>query len=218
MSGAENNSPCSFQKEGNDAPPPLSIKLPKLRNLPTKCKPWSDDQLPVDIVLLTMEDCEFLACYAYMRNCVKSYCTDLGFVFFGCIGDGDDDDDDPLKVALLKCRAGAQAVAKNAVMKLKPKAIFSVGCCEGLRPENTQLGDVVIPSMLTTEYIKTPVGKYIAGLIKSSGEGWDPPLEGPDARQVHVHRDGEILSCIDKETAKSHPRAIAWEMEGRGKF
>ena len=222
MSGAENNSLCSFQKEGNDAPPPLSIKLPKLSDLPEKGTPWYDDQLPVDIVLLTVEDCEFLACYAYMRNSVKRYHINLGYVYFGCVGG--DDDDDPLKVALLRCSAGsletggAQTVAKNAVMKLKPKAIFSVGCCEGLKPETTQLGDVVIPPTLTTENIKTPVGKYIAGLIKSSAEGWNPPLERPDACQVHVHRDGEILSCINKETAKLHTRAIASEMEGKGKF
>ena len=44
-------------------PPPLSIEVTNMRDLPNKSKPWSDVQLPVDILLLTVEDCEFLACY-----------------------------------------------------------------------------------------------------------------------------------------------------------
>ena len=37
-------------------PPPLSIEVPEMRDLPDKLNPWSDVQLPVDILLLTVED------------------------------------------------------------------------------------------------------------------------------------------------------------------
>ena len=37
-------------------PPPLSIEVPKIRDLPNKSNPWSDVQLPVDILLLTVKD------------------------------------------------------------------------------------------------------------------------------------------------------------------
>jgi len=59
---AADNNRGSCPKDGIGQPPPLSIKLPKLSELPKKSKPWSDVQLPVDILLVTVEDCEFLAC------------------------------------------------------------------------------------------------------------------------------------------------------------
>ena len=49
-------------------PPPLSIEVPKMRDLPNKSNPWSDVQLPVDILLLTVEDMEFLACYYFLEK------------------------------------------------------------------------------------------------------------------------------------------------------
>ena len=38
------------QMSRNHAPPPLSIEVPKMSDLPNKSKPWSDAQLPVDIL------------------------------------------------------------------------------------------------------------------------------------------------------------------------
>ena len=204
-------------------PPHLSIQVPRSRDLPKKSKPWSNVQLPVDILLLTVEDCEFLACYAYMRNSFKSYHKDLGFVFIGNIGE---DENDPLKIALMKCLegssgpGGSQTVVKNAVVQLRPKVVYSVGCCIGLKQEKTKIGDVVISSKLMTEAFRTPVGKDIANLVRGAADGWEPPLENPEAQEIHVHCGGEILSGVDQDTAKQHqelyPSAYAVEMEGKG--
>ena len=205
-------------------PPALSIKVPKSRDLLKKSKPWSNVQLPVDILLLTVEDCEFLACYAYMINSFKSYHKDLGFVFFGNMGE---DENEPLQIALMRCfegsscPGGTQTVVKNAVVQLRPKVVYSVGCCIGLKQKNTKRGDVVISSKLMTEAFRAPVGKDIANLVRGAADGWEPPLENPEAREIDVHCGGEILSGVDQNIAKQHqalyPSAYAVEMEGKGK-
>ena len=225
MSGATESSAGSCPKDGSSAPPPLSLKLSKLSDLPKRCKRWSDVQLPVDILLLTVEDCEFLACFAYMKNSFKCYRKDLGYVYFGKTGD---DEDEPLKIALMKCNegssgpGGSQTVVKNAVMQLRPKAVYSVGCCSGLNKDKTKLGDVVVSSKLTTEAFRTPVGRGIGNLVKHAADGWEPPIESPEARKVNVHCDGEILSVTDQKTAEQvqemHPNAYAIEMEGKGEI
>ena len=91
------------QMSRNHAPPPLSIEVPKMSDLPNKSKPWSDVHLPVDILLLTVEDCEFLACYAFLKNSIKSYDQNLGFVYFGTMGESGEE---ALKVALMRCYDG----------------------------------------------------------------------------------------------------------------
>ena len=222
---AADNNRGNCPKDGIGPPPPLSIKLPKLSELPKKSKPWSDVQLPVDILLVTVEDCEFLACYAHMKNVFKSYRKDLGFVYFG---NAEEDEDEPLKIALVTCSegssgpGGSQTVVKNAVTQLRPKAIFCVGCCIGLNQEKAQLGDVVVCSKLTTGDLRTPVGRGIGNLIKHSADGWEAPWDSPEAREVHIHCDGEILSSINQDTFERckefYPNAIAVEMEGKGEI
>ena len=212
------------QLEKHGTPPPLSIEVPKMCDLPNKSEPWpSDDWLPVDILLLTVEDCEFLGCYAFMKNPFKSYRKDLGYVYFGNMGESESE---PLKVALMKCcegsigPGGSQMVTKNAVMQLRPKVVYSVGYCESLKPCTARLGDVVISSNLSTQAFRTPVGKDIRNLIQHSRDGWNPPLRIPNARKVNVHRDGEILSGVGPPSAKlscvSNSNATAVESEGEG--
>ena len=213
---------CSCSENRSDDPPPLSITLKKTRDLPKKVKHWNIDHHPVDILLLTVEDCEFLACYHYLRDSFKSYEKSIGFVYFGKMGD---DEDESLKVALVKCSkesldpGGSQTAAKNAVTLLRPKATFLVGFCYSSNPDKAQLGDVVISSKLTTDFHKTPVSRDVGNLVRSAADGWEAPLENPETREVNV-RDGEILSCsnlIDAEQqCQSHPGAIAVEMEGKG--
>ena len=221
MAGPSNNKCISSVDCGND-PPPLNITLKKTRDLPKKVKHWSIDHLPVDILLLTVENCEFLACYHYLRDPFRSYEQSIGNVYFGKMGE---DEDGSVKVAIVRCfkessdPGGSQTATKNAVTLLKPKATFLVGFCYSLNPNKAQLGDVVISSKLTTDFNKTPVSRDVGKLIKSAADGWEAPLENLEAQEVSVC-DGEILSCSDlidaEKQCQSHPGAIAVEMEGKG--
>ena len=214
-------------REHDARPPPLSIEVPKMRELPNKSKPWSGVQLPVDILLLTVEDCELLACYRYLTNAFKSYRVKLGHVYFGTMGESGEES---LKVALMRCSKGSSGPSgslvtiKNAVVQLRPKAVFIVGFCAGFNQKGTNLGDVVISLTLTTEEFTTPVTRNIANLIRSSTEGWNPPLKDPSAgEQVQVHRDRGILSgvneaAIAKQRRRSKSHMIASEREGEGKI
>ena len=222
-------------------PPKINISLPEKSELTQNFKSWKDVQLPIDILLLTVKDCEFLSCYHYVVDPFRSYFKGLGHVYFGSIGG---DQDDKLNVALMKCSegskvpGGALAVVKNAVTQLRPKAVFFVGHCSGINQESTKLGDVVVSEKLTMySYQKvtkdgkkfrgfiTPVSRDIAELIKCAGYGWNPPLENPKERNVEVHC-GEVLSGSElvqaewrrDELVKSFPEAIAIETEGEGKI
>ena len=207
-------------------PPPLSIEVPKIRDLPNKSNPWSDVQLPVDILLLTVEDCEFLACYTFLKHSFKSYDQTLGFVYFGTMGESGEE---ALKVALMRCDpgssgpGGSQIVIKNAVMQLRPKAAFLVGSCKGLNPDETKLGDVVVSAKLSTEQFTTPVRRNIKKLLLFSAKRWNPPLKGPVGKgTVPVHIDGDIFSgsqFITEQRRMSQSRVIPLiEREGEGKI
>ena len=209
-----------------DVPPSLTLELPKKSDLSNTFKPWNEVHLPIDILLLTVKDCEFLASYAYLRNAIKSYHVNLGYVYFGDMGESGDV---PLKVALITCSEGSSAphgslvTVKNAVVELRPKAVFSVGTCVGLNPEVTKLGDVVVSSKLTTESLKTPVGRGFLHLIRHADHGWIPPLKSQEDRKVQVCCDGDILSGINPVSAiqqnMSHiTQATAFEIGGEGKI
>ena len=222
--GRKRKGDCVHDQPARDDVPALKSKLPKKRDLPNTSKPWSDVQLPVDILLMTVEDCEFLACYANLRNSFKSYLRDVGYVYFGNMGQSGDV---PLKVALMTCSEGSSAPGgsvvsvKNAVVELRPKAVFYVGCCEAVT--KLKLGDVVVSSMLTTEAFKTPVGRGIMQLVKHADHGWIPPLMSPEVHEVQVCCDGEIISGIDPISAKRQcmsdsTKAVAFERGGTGKI
>ncbi|XP_068670281.1 NLR family CARD domain-containing protein 3-like isoform X3 [Montipora foliosa] len=59
-------------------PPQLKVKPPKLSGLQRVSKPWGSVDLPIDILLLTAEDCEFLSCYSFLGQPVKSYNMEVG--------------------------------------------------------------------------------------------------------------------------------------------
>ena len=223
MMAGPSNDKCSRSVVCSDDPPPLSITLKELGDLPKKLERLDKEYPPVDILLLTVEDCEFLACYHYLRDSFKSYEKSIGYVYFGKMGD---DEDESLKVALVKCSkesldpGGSQTAAKNAITLLRPKATFLVGFCYSLNPDKAQLGDVVISSQFTIDHHKTPVSRDVGNLVKSAADGWKAPLQNPEAQKVKVHWDGEILSCSDligaEQQCQLHPGAIAVEMEGKG--
>ena len=213
----------SAHKNMADVPPSLTLELPKKSDLPNTFKPWNEVHLPIDILLLTVDDCEFLACFTYLRNAIKSYQKNLGFVYFGNMGESGDV---PLKVALMTCSESSSAphgslvTVKNAVVELRPKAAFYVGYCVDT---NLQLGDVVVSSKLTTDSLKTPVGRDILHLVRHADHGWIPPLKSPEDHKVQVCCDGDILSGINTVSAKqqnmSHfTEATAYEIGGEGKI
>ena len=225
--GVENGRKKKRFPQCKDSPPQLSIKLPKPSDLPYISKQWNDAELPIDILLLTVEDCEFLSCFVYLDNPFKSYRKEIGPVYFGAIGEGDQE---KLKVAIMKCckasavPGGCVTVLKNAVRILRPKAVFSVGACSGLAPEKSKLGDVIVSSKLTTSAFKTPVSRDISNLIRYAADGWIAPLEKSDEREVKVHSESDILSHPQaagvgwsfEDIIQQHPEALAVETEGEG--
>ncbi|XP_078380837.1 uncharacterized protein LOC144663686 isoform X2 [Oculina patagonica] len=212
-----------------ECPPRLNIKISTMSDLPNTSYPWNIVDLPIDILIMTVEDCEFLSCFFYLDKPFKSYHKDIGYVYFGSVGS---DHGKKRKIALMKCSKGSAdpgsslSVVKDAVRVLRPRAVFSVGACSGLNPGKTKLGDVVVSSKLITPSYKTPPGRDIGNLIKHIADGWTAPLENPDEQEVRVHCDGVVLSIQKddsggwqyEEIMQRYPEATAVEMEGRGVF
>ncbi|XP_068674136.1 NLR family CARD domain-containing protein 3-like isoform X2 [Montipora foliosa] len=210
-------------------PPKLRVKSPKLSDLPNVSEPWINADLPIDILLLTVEDCEFLSCFYFLERPFKSYNMEVGLIYFGYIGNASDQKQ--LMVALKRCSkgsvvpGGSSTVVKDAVRVLRPKAVFSVGTCSGLSSDKVKLGDVVVSAKLTTAAgFKTPVSRHLSDLVRDAPCGWVPPLENPDELEVEVHCDGDILSqtqaarCGCADLHFQYPEAIAVETEGEGVF
>ena len=77
-----------------------------------------------------------------------------------------------------------QSFVGTVIDVLKPKAVFSVGCCAGFQKANTNLGDVVISAKLSTtgdkkivcdeqqsDSRRLDVSTNIGNLIKSAADG-----------------------------------------------
>ena len=225
-------------------PPELNddlLKLLKPEDLPPCSVPWENSKRdrPVDILLMTAKECEFLSCVSHLNpGFYKSWLEGLGFVFFGRIGS----EDESLKIAVVECYVGSvepQAslvVAKNAAEALRPKAVLSVGYCGGLK-NKVGLGNVIISSKLRTystvkkskggtedRNIAVPLSADFARRVKTANYGWKPPLQDPGQLNVKVFKDGVILSGpmvvndeeLLTELVKQGSDAIAVEMEGQG--
>ncbi|XP_067019671.1 uncharacterized protein [Acropora muricata] len=208
-------------------PPQLNFELQKTGDVIISSETWSDVHLPIDILLLTAESCDFLSCFSFLDQPFKSYKFGLGHVYFGYMGDARDQE--TLKVALVNCSKGAAApggsltVGQNAVRVLGPKAVFSVGTCISLGLEKARIGDVVISSrLITTEGFKTPASPCLGSLARDAPYGWKAPLKHPDGWEIKVHYNGDILSqsltamCQIVNLCERHAGAIAIETEGEG--
>ena len=208
-------------------PPQLSFKLKRPGNVPKSTKMWSDDHLPIDILLLPAKSCDFLSCFSFLDQPFRCYKREIGYVYFGCMGNVSDQE--KLKVALIDCRSGASLpggslfVVLNAVRVLRPEAVFSVGTCISLGLEKARVGDVVISSRLTTtDGFKTPASPRLGSLAQDALYGWEAPLKCPDEWQIKVHCNGDILSQSLREKCKivnireQYPKAVAIETEGEG--
>ena len=212
-------------------PPAVTLPLLNTEDLPKTGVPWDDGRLPIDILLLTVEDCEFLGCLSCLNSSFcRSYYKELGYVYFGELGRGGM----KIKIAVMKCYrgsiiAGGSVVSVSpAVRVLRPKAVFLVGICHSLKSSEVKLGDVAISEMLITcapssDEVggKVPLKSLLLKLIPNAGDGWNAPLTDPKALKVKIHR-GDFLSVpgvIDNNETliKRFPQAIAMELEGQGK-
>ena len=219
----------NFRSSAEDKKPPeLSFKLKKAGDLRNCKETWSDDHLPIDILLLTsVETCDFLSCFTLLDQPFKLYSKDIGFAYIGRMGNSSVQE--KLKVALMNCYQGSSApgasltVVLNAVRVLQPKAVFLVGTCISLGSEKARMGDVVISSKLSTaEGYRTPGSPLLGSLVRDAPYGWDAPLKNPDEWEVNVHCDGDILSqsprkkCRYDDICEQYPGAVAIETEGEG--
>ena len=229
----------------NCGPPEIDYaKLParcllKTRDLPgpTDAKLWNEVLLTVHILLLTVEDWEFLSCVSHLNpGYFRSSHDNLGTVYFGQMGTGPTF----LNIAVMKCHSGsltpggALITVKNGVEVLRPKAVFCVGFC-GRLGEKVRLGDVAILAKLRTyssvkvtdsgiqeRGVAVPLERNLLSVVKNADDGWKAPLR--DCGEVKVWKDGVYLSGPEKveseerrdELVKRFPDAIAIEMEGQG--
>ena len=204
----------SSAKKTNASPPELNIALKSMSNLPETFLNWSNVELPVDILLLTVEECEFLSCFAYLKEPFRSYHTSTGFVYF--------DQRKDLNIALMRCDKGPTqpwgtlSASMKAISTLNPKVIFSVGACSGLK--KVKLGDVVVSAKLITASYKIPPGGDIGKLIQHVAAGWKAPVKNANECNAELHSDGVVLSVsgANRDIIGQHPEAIAVEMEGGG--
>ena len=210
-------------------PPQLNEPLPPMQDVETTTKRPDEAPVPVDFLLLTVKDCEFLACYKQLVNPFRCWYDNIGFVYFENAGASN-----KVKVALIRSNegssgpGGALITIKNAVPVLRPKAVISVGTCSSLNPEKAKLGDVVVSAKL--KELSTGMRSYVSRrflyVIKHSADGFKAPLKIPRAHEPNVHCDGEFLSGPElvsaesrrKELAESNPQAIAFEREGEGEL
>ena len=223
-------------------PPELNKVLLSFADIKAITKPSKDADLPVDILLLTVTNCEFLACYSELKNPYRCWFDDLGYVYFSDVGESQEE----MKVALLRCYrngigpGGALVSVKNAASVLRPKAVISVGTCSGLNPAKSKLGDVVVSAKLATYASKVVtsnqeqstgmrsyVSKRFLNVIKNCADGWKAPLKDlAEAQQVQVYTDAEFLSGPEQvraewrrdQLAETNPQAMAIENEGEGEL
>ena len=225
--GGEMEELCLSSPE--DKPPQLSFTLKQASEIQILTKRRDDlDPGPIDILLLTVEDCEFLSCFPFLEQPFKRYESEIGFVYFGRIGGVSYHE--KLKVALMSCSkesltpGGSLPKVQSAIRVLQPKAVVSVGICTSLISEKVRMGDVVIPSKLiyADGSFHTPLSPRFGDLARDAPYGWVAPLKNQGELEVKVHRDGDILSqsLTEKwrydDIIKKYPGAVASETEGKG--
>ena len=240
MSGAAAQSGSSGASLSN--PPEVDFRVLKACDLPTDIVAWELVDVWIDILLLTVKDCEFLSCLSYLNpGYHATNKVQLGLVYLGEMGKGDV----KLKVALIKCDMGAGGphgstiLVPKAVRALHPKAVICVGYCAGLKEKEVKFGDVIISSKLATfaptkvtgdgiieRGVRVPASPLLSGILRYADYGWKAPLKNSEDLEVKVHKYDLLLSGPEvvssderrKELIKRYPNAIGVEMEGEGKI
>ena len=224
------------------SPPEVTVTLLRNEDLPGKSVPLNKRQLPIDILLLTVKDWEFLACIScFNRDFCRSYCKELcQDVYLGEIGN----DDMMIKIAVVKCYTGSNVpqgscvVVMKAVEVLGPKVVFSVGCFGVLDLAKVKLGDVVVSVKLisyssskvtdkgaTERGVRVPLKTNISKLMLNAAHGWKAPLKNPKEFEVEIHQ-GVFLSGPESVDSSARREALnqrfseayVIEMEGEGKL
>ena len=230
-----------MQRPATD-PPDVIIDQLKNQDLPKKPTRLDDCKLPVDILLLTVEDCEFLSCLSYLNpGFCKTFHRDLGFVYLGDMGKNER----KLDIAVMSCYRGSASpggsvvVVLKAVNVLRPKAVFCVGSCWSLDYEKVKPGDIVMSEKLITygpcritdggieeRGVKVPLKSRLLKVTLRAGDGWKPPLKDPKALEVKIHRGTILSGPVEVTDSPKHckalidrfPEAVAMEEEGEGEF
>ena len=212
----------NYNSNNSDASPPqLAVGLPSIKDVTTATK---KPDLPVDVLLVTVKDCEFLACYNEMKDPYRCFLMNFGYVYFNSV----QSHEEKVKVALLRCSEGSIGpsssliAVKNAALILQPKTVISVGTCSSFNPDKTKLGDVVVSAKLTTADLRSYVSKRFVSIISNRADGWLAPLKNPEDRLVQVHCNVESLSGPEqisaewrrKELLDRHPLATGVDREG----
>ena len=225
-------------REDNDPPeidpPEVSVTLLKASDLLKEQTPWSKVPHPIDILLMTKEECELLSCISCLNvSFCKSYHEELGDLYFG------EDETIKLKIAVIKyAQAGhyyatdfAQFVNKGLEV-LNPKALLCVGYCGGLNCKKAKLGDVVVSNRLliytskpTRCTLNFPMNRDMQAATRNVSVDWRAPLKVPGELDVKVHTNGvflcgpEAVDSVERRDELTHlfPEATAIAEEGFGK-
>ena len=198
---------------------------------------WSEaTKIPVDVVLLVVNDNEFRAAYEILSQSVleSDSGTDLSMVYFGQIGKN--------KVALVRSGQGAsglngiQITCLDIIMQLSPKTVICLGVCFGMDKNNQNFGDVLVstklgtyaPSRINADGSRISRGVIsecqarLSNLFVGGKVGWESPRGDKYKPKVEgglIISGPELIDCKDRkeELRKLYPDAIGGEMEGEGK-
>lgn len=167
-----------------------------------------------------MEEVEFLSCYVFLKNPIKSYHIDIGVVYFSSM---EDKQGHKVKIALMRCSkvhdgpGGALSAAKDAILLLRPKALFSVGTCRGIESTTIKPGDVIVSSKVITLDFKIPPRRHCLKLLGHLAAGWTPPLRNANEYEVKVH-PGALISIpkVNEDIIRQYSEAIGLDKDGGG--
>ena len=166
-----------------------------------------------------------------LKNPYRCWFHSLGYVYFED-ADQTRNQEEKVKVALMRCCKGSGGPGwlisiKDAVAVLRPKAVISAGICSGLKPHESNLGDVVVSAkLIQLKGMKSYVSRRFLNITKHSADGWHAPLSNSEAREINLHCDSVFLSGQEQVRAKwrreqlaaLHPQAAAIVLEGEGEL
>ena len=113
--------------------------------MPYFTKTWSDDDLPIDILLLAVESRDFLSCFSFQDQLLKIYKSELGYVYFGNMGDASDQE--KVKVALVNCSKGVASAGGSLIVESRDFLSYFSLQDQLLKIYNSELGYVCFGNM-----------------------------------------------------------------------